>query len=166
MQPAHATTVFPCLEIGGYWPNRRKFYDPVEFEFLNALRDNWQAIRTVRLRCAPARMRDCVGAFLSLQLLLRPQEYDEVAKSRVHPWPETTLFRTYHNDEEATVSEGAGWNVFGLYAFNKKRSENCALCPVTTRLIEQFPYQGVCGGGSVCVQLLRMKLDGCCYCFN
>lgn len=84
------------------------------FGFLQPLVDNWKAIR---------------------------EEYDSVARTRVHPWPETNLHRTYKNDEEATVAEGEGWNVFGLYAFNKKRSENCALCPRTTALIEAFPLQ-------------------------
>lgn len=64
-----------------------------------------------------------------------------MAKTRVHPWPEANLFRTYKNDEEATVSEGEGWNVFGLYAFNKKRTENCKLCPLTSSIVESFPYQ-------------------------
>lgn len=81
---------------------------------MQVLRDNWKAIRA---------------------------EYDEVAKTRVHPWPETNLHRTYHDDKEASITEGEGWNVFGLYAFNKKRSDNCALCPKTAALIEAFPYQ-------------------------
>ena len=36
---------------------------------------------------------------------------------------------------------GEGWNVFGLYAFNKKKSDNCARCPVTTALVEALPYR-------------------------
>ncbi len=91
-----------------------KFYDHALFPFLQALCDNWQAVR---------------------------QEFEAVAKSRVHPWPETNLFVTYADDDDAKVTEGAGWNVFGLYAFNKKRTDNCLLCPVTTRLIEAIPFQ-------------------------
>ena len=93
-----------------------KFYDPTQFAFLKPLQDNWKAIR---------------------------QEFLEVAKSRTHPWPETNLFQTttYKNDEEAKVTDGEGWNVFGLYAFNKKRTDNCKLCPLTAGVIEAFPYQ-------------------------
>lgn len=99
-----------------YRRDQRKFYDPGMFEFLQPLKDNWEGIR---------------------------REFEEVAKSRTHPWPETNLFerRTYADDEEAAVKEGEGWNVFGLYAFNKKRTDNCRLCPFTTSLIEAFPYQ-------------------------
>ncbi|MEH2361807.1 aspartyl/asparaginyl beta-hydroxylase domain-containing protein [Nostoc sp.] len=32
-----------------------------------------------------------------------------------------------------------GWNVFGLYAFEKKIEENCRLCPQTTQLVESIP---------------------------
>ena len=31
------------------------------------------------------------------------------------------------------------WDVFGLYSVGNKVEENCALCPVTTRVIEQIP---------------------------
>jgi aspartyl/asparaginyl beta-hydroxylase (cupin superfamily) len=92
-----------------------KFYDPALFDFLKPLKDNWEGVL---------------------------KEFSEVAKTRTHPWPETNLFTTttYENDKAATV-EGEGWNVFGLYAFNKKRTDNCKLCPFTTALIEAFPYQ-------------------------
>ena len=94
-----------------YRKNARIFYDPAQFDFLAPLKDNWEAIR---------------------------REFDEVAKSRVHPWPETNLFTTttYENDEAAKVTEGEGWNVFGMYAFNKKRTDNCKMCPVTAKMIE------------------------------
>jgi ornithine lipid ester-linked acyl 2-hydroxylase len=32
-----------------------------------------------------------------------------------------------------------GWNVFGLYAFEKKIEDNCRLCPQTTQLVESIP---------------------------
>ena len=99
-----------------YRKNAKRFYDPKSFDFLQPLKDEWQTIA---------------------------REFENVAKSRVHPWPETNLFQTttYDDDKAAQVSEGEGWNVFGLYAFNKKRTDNCQLCPETTRIIEAFPYQ-------------------------
>jgi aspartyl/asparaginyl beta-hydroxylase (cupin superfamily) len=100
--------------LNEYTLTQPKFYDPALFPFLNELKNNWEAVL---------------------------KEFQVVAKDRVHPWPETNLFVTYTDDADAKVTEGAGWNVFGLYAFNKKRTDNCQLCPVTTALIEAFPFQ-------------------------
>lgn len=41
-------------------------------------------------------------------------------------WPERDIY--YGN-----------WTVFGLYKFGEKVEEHCALCPITTKLIEQIP---------------------------
>lgn len=37
------------------------------------------------------------------------------------------------------------WDVFGLFAVGKKIEENCALCPVTTRALEQVPRLSTAG---------------------
>jgi ornithine lipid ester-linked acyl 2-hydroxylase len=41
-------------------------------------------------------------------------------------WPEKHLYEK-------------GWSVFGLYGWGLKLDKNCALCPETTRLVEQIP---------------------------
>ena len=41
-------------------------------------------------------------------------------------WPERNI---YDGD----------WNVFGLYKFGEKVEQHCALCPITTKLIEEIP---------------------------
>ncbi len=41
-------------------------------------------------------------------------------------WPEKHLY-------------GDGWKVFGLYSFGIRMDKNCALCPQTTKLVEQIP---------------------------
>lgn len=110
--------------VDEYCSTQPTFYDPSLFPFLKALQDNWEAIL---------------------------KEFLFVAKDRVHPWPETNLFLTYADDDDAKVTEGAGWNVFGLYAFNKKRTDNCKLCPFTTSLIEAFPYQVTTAAFSILV---------------
>ena len=48
------------------------------------------------------------------------------------PWPERELY-------------GQGWDVFGLYFFEQRLSENCALCPGTTALVEQVPGMTTAG---------------------
>ena len=54
-------------------------------------------------------------------------EYQAIAGDQaMHRWPEGGLY-------------DGKWDTFGLYAFGKKRPKNCALCPVTTRLVEQIP---------------------------
>lgn len=100
--------------VDEYCATHPKFYDPALFPFLKGLQDNWEAV---------------LG------------EFRAVAQGRVHPWPETNLFVTYADDDAAKVTEGSGWNVFGLFAFNKKRTDNCRLCPITTALVEALPYQ-------------------------
>ena len=106
------------------YEDRPRFYDPELFPFLKPLVENWKDIL---------------------------EEYENVAKSRTHPWPETNLFQTYNDDKEASVSEGAGWNVFGLYAFNKKKQENCELCPKTAAIIESFPHEVTTAAFSILV---------------
>ncbi len=42
------------------------------------------------------------------------------------PWPETGLY-------------GAGWDVFGFYAFGQRLDGNCARCPRTAAAVEAVP---------------------------
>jgi ornithine lipid ester-linked acyl 2-hydroxylase len=42
-----------------------------------------------------------------------------------------------------------GWNVFGLYAFEKKIEDNCRLCPQTTELLESIPGMTTAGFSSL-----------------
>lgn len=92
-------------------PYSKQFYDPEEFTFLHCLRDHWKQI---------------YDEFLALE------------EHALHPWPESHLYQL--NDFEKEKAElGKGWTVFGLYAFGKKREDNCELCPITTELVESFP---------------------------
>jgi len=55
----------------------------------------------------------------------------------IHPqsfsaWPEKFLY-------------DGKWNVFGFYAFGRKMLGNCALCPETTRLLEEIPGMKTAG---------------------
>ena len=51
---------------------------------------------------------------------------------RFTPWPERGLY-------------GKGWDVFGLYFFEKRIPEHCALCPGTVAIIEQVPGMTTAG---------------------
>lgn len=52
-------------------------------------------------------------------------ELEQVLKGQVFTaWPERFLY-------------GEGWDVFGLYLFDRRIPENCAVCPDTTALIER-----------------------------
>jgi ornithine lipid ester-linked acyl 2-hydroxylase len=94
-----------------YDPNSKTFYDPDEFKFLEELRDSW---------------KDILQEFLALE------------EHNLHPWPEAHLYQ--QTDLDAQKAEiGKGWDVFGLYAFGKKRSAGCELCPITTEIVEKFP---------------------------
>lgn len=68
------------------------------------------------------------------------REYEEFAASEVHPWPEKNLFERV-DPKSKERKEGEGWNVFGLYAFNKKHAKNCEKCPVTAKIVESLPYK-------------------------
>lgn len=37
------------------------------------------------------------------------------------------------------------WKVFGLYAFGNKLTDNCALCPITTEIVESIPGMTTAG---------------------
>jgi beta-hydroxylase len=52
------------------------------------------------------------------------------------PWPERMLY-------------GRGWDVFGLYAFEKRFDRHCAWCPETTRLVEAIPGMTTAGFSSL-----------------
>jgi ornithine lipid ester-linked acyl 2-hydroxylase len=49
-----------------------------------------------------------------------------IRKKDFMAWPERFLY-------------GAGWDVFGLYAFGQKLASNCAVCPKTTEVVESIP---------------------------
>ncbi len=59
-------------------------------------------------------------------------ELENLHKSEFVPWPERRLY-------------GRGWDVFGLYAYGRKLTRNCELCPETTRLVEQVPAMTTAG---------------------
>jgi hypothetical protein len=60
-------------------------------------------------------------------------EYQAIARDpAMHDWPEGQLY-------------DGRWDTFGLYAFGKKRHKNCALCPITTRVVEQIPGMVMAG---------------------
>jgi aspartyl/asparaginyl beta-hydroxylase (cupin superfamily) len=60
-------------------------------------------------------------------------EYEAIASDpAMHDWPEGQLY-------------DGNWDTFGLYAFGKKRVKNCALCPVTTQVVEQIPGMVMAG---------------------
>jgi aspartate beta-hydroxylase len=44
----------------------------------------------------------------------------------------------FHSETDPIRREGS-WDVFFLYELGLKRDENCALCPVTTRIVEEQP---------------------------
>lgn len=54
------------------------------------------------------------------------QELEQLLPENFTAWPEKEIYNR-------------GWDVFGLYAFEKKVEENCQLCPQTTSLVEQIP---------------------------
>lgn len=60
-------------------------------------------------------------------------ELIQLRQSNFIPWPETFLYG------------GNGWDVFGLYAYGKKLTDNCRLCPETTRLVEAIPEMTTAG---------------------
>jgi hypothetical protein len=58
-------------------------------------------------------------------------------------WPERNLYQGGIN------RGGDGWTVYGLYNFGNKIDENCARCPLTTRLIEAVPGMKMAGFSSL-----------------
>lgn len=40
---------------------------------------------------------------------------------------------------------GVAWDVFGLWAFGKRMDDNCALCPMTAKLVEVVPGMTTAG---------------------
>jgi aspartyl/asparaginyl beta-hydroxylase (cupin superfamily) len=54
------------------------------------------------------------------------QELLGISREKFMEWPQKFLYES-------------GWNVFGLYALEKKMNENCALCPETTLAVERVP---------------------------
>ena len=61
-------------------------------------------------------------------------ELDEVLKTR----DQLPCFHEVSRDQK-NVSLGDNWKVFALYVLGKQFAPNCALCPETTRLLEQVP---------------------------
>ena len=93
----------------------RYFYDAEDFVFLNRLKEQW---------------KDIYAEFLAL-------ERSAETSGRIHAWPEKGLYQ--NRLDEGEINKGIGWNVLGLYAFGKKREDNCRLCPLTNDLLEGFP---------------------------
>lgn len=60
------------------------------------------------------------------------RELEALPEGAFVEWPERFL-------------HGHGWTVFGLHAFGKRIDENCARCPVTTRLVEAIPGMTTAG---------------------
>lgn len=58
--------------------------------------------------------------------LLIKEELTRLQEGNFKPWVEKYLYNQ-------------GWDVFGLYAFEKKLEDNCCLCPETTKLVESIP---------------------------
>lgn len=90
---------------------KQQFHDPEEFSFLNDLKDSWREIK---------------DEFLTLE-------------HRLHPWPELYLQQRIDR-QTCTIYPETGWDVFGVYAFGKKNLTNCTYCPITTEIIESFPF--------------------------
>lgn len=59
-------------------------------------------------------------------------EFESLESERFMPWPERFLY-------------DAGWDVFGLYAFERRLDENCDRCPVTASLVESIPGMTTAG---------------------
>ena len=61
------------------------------------------------------------------------REFDALSPHVLSPWHDRHLY------------SGDGWKAFGLYAFGKRLSANCELCPDTTRLVESVPGMQTAG---------------------
>lgn len=61
-------------------------------------------------------------------------EYAQVAVMKEHLPPFHELSR-----DQKKISFGDNWKVFFLFGFGYQAKRNCALCPETTRLLEQVP---------------------------
>jgi beta-hydroxylase len=61
-------------------------------------------------------------------------ELDRLSKDNFMAWPDRFLY-----GQPDRQRYGSGWDVFGLYAFGQKIKRNCALCPQTSRLVEEIP---------------------------
>jgi len=59
-----------------------------------------------------------------------------LSKSYFIEWPERDIYN-------------GNWTVFGLYKFGEKVDQHCALCPITTKLIEQVPGMVMAGFSSM-----------------
>jgi aspartyl/asparaginyl beta-hydroxylase (cupin superfamily) len=54
------------------------------------------------------------------------EEMQRIPQANFMAWPEKFLYEK-------------GWNIFGLYAFGRKMTSNCDLCPESTRIVEHIP---------------------------
>jgi aspartyl/asparaginyl beta-hydroxylase (cupin superfamily) len=54
------------------------------------------------------------------------EEFVKLEQHHLVSWPEKYLCKK-------------GWDVFGLFAFKNRLADNCALCPQTTKILEQIP---------------------------
>ncbi|MBE9035706.1 aspartyl/asparaginyl beta-hydroxylase domain-containing protein [aff. Roholtiella sp. LEGE 12411] len=64
--------------------------------------------------------------------LLIKEELNRLQQNHFTPWHEKFLYNK-------------GWEVFGLYAFEKKLEGNCHLCPETAELVESIPGMTTAG---------------------
>lgn len=75
-------------------------------------------------------------ADLESNWLLIQQELIQLQPECFVPWMETSLYNQ-------------GWEVFGLYAFEKKLDAHCCLCPETAKLVEAIPGMTTAGFSSL-----------------
>ncbi|MBA2748334.1 MAG: aspartyl/asparaginyl beta-hydroxylase domain-containing protein [Tatlockia sp.] len=68
--------------------------------------------------------------------LLVKEELTRLQQANFIPWPEKFLYNQ-------------GWDVYGLYAFEKRLEDNCRLCPETTKLVESIPGMTTAGFSSL-----------------
>lgn len=54
------------------------------------------------------------------------EEFNALQQRNLIAWPEKNICKK-------------GWDILGLYAFNNKFEENCALCPKTSEILEKIP---------------------------
>ncbi|CEO95955.1 Aspartyl/asparaginy/proline hydroxylase domain-containing protein [Plasmodiophora brassicae] len=95
---------------GGVGNDHGPFYDPNEFDCVVEVASRWKEI---------------LEEFRSLD-----------SGAEVHPWPEMNLYQLNDTSQNRVV-RGAGWDVFGLHAFGKKKEANCRMCPVTAGIIKR-----------------------------
>ncbi len=95
------------------------FYSPEQFPFTKILEERYPEIKSEVVSLS----KDSFAAFPERRLYVQ-----RAAEGREQP-----------ASGGAPGGEGKGWNVFGLYFFEKKLKKNCSLCPETVRALEAIP---------------------------